>query len=69
VVDPIVPVVQSLADETDDRLWDAAIDANIRRSVERLRSNEILAEVVRRDELTIVGRRYRLESGVVEPVA
>jgi carbonic anhydrase len=68
VVDPIVPVVQSLRGEDDDRLWDAAIDANIRRSVEQLQTNEMLAEAVRRDELTIVGRRYRLASGIVETV-
>jgi carbonic anhydrase len=69
VVEPIVPVVQSLPDMPDDRRWDAAIDANIRRSVERLQANEILADVVRRDELTIVGRRYRLDSGIVETVS
>jgi carbonic anhydrase len=68
VVDPIVPVVRSLPDTPADELLDAAIDANVRRTVEHLRANELLAEAIRRDTLAVVGRRYRLATGIVENV-
>ncbi|HEY7105020.1 MAG TPA: carbonic anhydrase [Acidimicrobiia bacterium] len=68
VVDPIVPVVQSLPDTPPDELLDAAIDANIRRAIDHLRANELLADAIRRDALSVVGRRYRLASGIVENI-
>ena len=69
VVEPIERVVQSLPGTPDDVDLDAVIDANIRHSVERLRANEILAEAIRRDDLAIVGRRYRFETGIVETIS
>jgi carbonic anhydrase len=68
VVAPIVPVVRACSGATDDEVLHQAIDANIRQSVELLAASDVLAEAIRRDELTIVGRRYELASGrVVQP--
>lgn len=71
IVDRIRPSVEGLLDSELKRdtaaLLDAAVNANIRASVEQLRQgSEILKHLVQKRELLIVGAEYSLETGVVE---
>jgi len=69
VVEPILPVVESVTDVPDDERWRAVVDANVRQSVAQLQANEMVSEAIRRETLTVVGRVYQLQSGRVVPVS
>lgn len=69
VVEPILPVVESVTDVADDARLRAVIDANVRQSVARLHASDIVSEAIRRDVLAVVGRVYELHSGRVVPVS
>lgn len=69
VVEPILPVVESVTDVADDARLRAVIDANVRQSVARLHASDIVSEAIRRDALAVVGRVYELHSGRVVPVS
>jgi carbonic anhydrase len=69
VVEPILPVVESVTDVADDARLRAVIDANVRRSVAQLQASDIVSEAIRRDALAVVGRVYELHSGRVVPVS
>jgi carbonic anhydrase len=71
IVDRIRPSVQELlgtALGTDrDALVSAAVRANVRAAVDRLRhGSEILERLIARDGLRVVGAEYSLETGVVD---
>jgi carbonic anhydrase len=71
IVDRIQPSVEALLekkfDGDPDALVDQAVRANIRASVEHLRhGSEILEQLIRSDQLRIVGAEYSLETGVVD---
>jgi carbonic anhydrase len=71
IVDRVRPAIEPLM-ETElagdhDALVEEAVRANVRASVEQLRSgSEILEEFIQQGRLTIVGAEYSLETGVVE---
>jgi carbonic anhydrase len=69
VVEPILPVVESVTDVADDARLRAVIDANVTRSVAQLQASDIVSEAIRRDALAVVGRVYELHSGRVVPVS
>jgi carbonic anhydrase len=69
VVEPILPVVESVTDVADDARLRAVIDANVRQSVAQLHASDIVSEAIRRDALAVVGRVYELHSGRVVPVS
>jgi len=71
IVDRIQPSVEALLEKKfegdPDALVDQAVRANIRASVEHLRhGSEILEQLIRSDQLRIVGAEYSLETGVVD---
>ena len=70
IVDRIRPSVAELIDthgEDDETLFEHAVRANVRASVDRLRhGSAILEGLVERDELAIVGAEYSLDTGAVE---
>lgn len=69
IVDRIRPAVQPLLKDSgihSDGILDAAVEANVRHSVERLRhGSQILEELIAREGLLIVGAEYSLETGRV----
>jgi carbonic anhydrase len=69
VVNPILPVVESVTGVDENARWRAVIDANVRQSVAQLHANDIVSEAIRRDALAVVGRVYELHSGRVVPVS
>lgn len=76
IVERVRPAVEPLLEthdptDGDDRhggaLMEAAVRANVRRSVEQLRhGSELLENLVRDDGLLVVGAEYSLETGLVE---
>lgn len=65
IVDAIKPAVEEAKSEQGN-LLDNAIDANIRRVVYEIRHSEpILGHEVEAGKLTVVGARYKLDSGQV----
>jgi carbonic anhydrase len=71
IVDRVRPSVEGLlaADprQDGDALIQRAVRANIRASVDHLRSGSpVLEQLIREDGLLVVGAEYSLESGVVE---
>jgi len=71
IVDRVKPAVQSLmcnaAHMNIDDLQDQAVRANVRASVQHLKTGSaILEQAVLNNELLIVGAEYSLESGIVE---
>lgn len=75
IVDSILPSVEGLFEqvpcehggEHPEGLVQAAVRANIRASVDRLRrGSEILETMIRDEKLLVVGAEYYLETGVVE---
>lgn len=75
IIDSIRPSVEGLfkaeptggGGEHGKGLVQAAVRANIRASVDRLlHGSEILEELIRTEELVVVGAEYSLETGVVE---
>jgi carbonic anhydrase len=65
LVDGIRPAVEKVKDQSGD-LLDNAVRENIVLTVARLKSSPILAEAVEKGQLSIVGGRYDLDTGVVE---
>ena len=70
IVDRVRPYVQELAPDLahdPDALMEQAVRANIRASViDVRRGSEVLEELIRRDELLVVGAEYSLETGIVD---
>ncbi len=71
IVSRIRPAVQTLLDVTPDQDHDAlmeqAVRANVRASADHLRhGSSVLEELIRRDQLMIVGAEYSLETGTVD---
>ncbi|WP_339668355.1 carbonic anhydrase [Dasania marina] len=71
IVNRIKPVVEPLLNKRqgcDEREFlDFAVRANIEASVQQLRhGSEILEDLIRNDDLMIVGAEYSLETGVVD---
>ena len=70
IVDRVRPSMEPLLAEhgADDRatLLSAAVRANVSASVDQLRhGSELLEQLIREDDLLVVGAEYSLESGVV----
>ncbi len=69
VIQAIEPAVEKVRNQPGDPL-ESAVRANVEAIVGQLKSSEpILAEMVRRGELRIVGARYDLDSGWVDMIA
>ena len=71
IVDRIRPSVEGLLEtglqQDADTLIQAAVRANIRASVSQLQhGSEILEQLIRKDDLLIVGAEYSLETGIVD---
>ena len=69
IVDRILPSVEPLmhAGLTGEQLIDEAVRANVRVSANHLRHGSgILEDLIRRNDLLVVGAEYSLESGVVD---
>lgn len=71
IVERITPAVTNLVEDHStvctDSLMGEAVRANVRRSVQQLRSGSaILERLLREDGLRVVGAEYALDSGVVE---
>ena len=68
IVDRIRPAVEKLVDpENPDIVWQAAVRANVKASVDQLRHGSNLVEQLIDDEvLRIVGAEYSLQTGEVE---
>lgn len=71
IVDRVRPTVEPLL-ETDlrldrDRLFRAAVRANVRASADHLRhGSEVLERLVRNEALEVLGAEYSVETGLVE---
>ena len=70
IVDRVRPAVEPiLAEHKDDEsvfVIDAAIQANVRASVDRLQHGSLIIEnLIENDELTIIGAEYSIDSGVI----
>ncbi len=71
IVDCIRPTVKALLAEdpsqNPDALWQQAVRANVRNSVNHLRQgSQILNQRILSDELLVVGAEYSLETGIVD---
>ena len=70
IVDRVRPSIEPLLDSDaaadPEELVRRAVRANIAASVEHLRRSEVLVQLIRDDDLLIVGAEYSLESGAVE---
>jgi carbonic anhydrase len=70
IVDRVRPAVEPLLSgrhaEDPDALMRDAVRANVRASANQLRhGSELLEQLIREDDLLVVGAEYSLESGVV----
>jgi carbonic anhydrase len=65
VVAPIVPIVEDAlkSGTPTDQLLDVVTKENIRRAVQTLTANALLAPLIAQDKLAIVGHEYLLKSG------
>jgi carbonic anhydrase len=71
IVDRIRPAVEPLLEEhkglTDDEILNMAIRANVLASVEQLQHGSLIIEdLIKKNELQIVGAEYSIEKGTVE---
>lgn len=66
VTQPIVAAVEAVRAEPTDKVLDAAIRENVRRAVAQLGADPLLADLVAKNKLVIVGAEYQLHSGRVE---
>jgi carbonic anhydrase len=68
IVERIRPAVEKLVDsEKPDMVWQAAVRANVKASVDQLRhGSRILEQLIDDEELQIVGAEYSLQTGAVE---
>ena len=62
---PIVPAVQAVQGQPADQLLDAAIQENVKMTVQSLGQVPTLAELVQGGKLKIVGYEYQLHTGKV----
>jgi carbonic anhydrase len=70
VVEPILPAVEEVRSVPDGTRLDQAVQANIRHSVNALRTTDsLIAALVSSGKLKVVGAEYRLESGKVDLLA
>jgi len=65
---PIVPAVQAVQGQPADQLLDAAIQENVRQTVQTLGQVPTLAELVEGGKLKIVGYEYHLHTGEVTAI-
>jgi carbonic anhydrase len=66
-VDRIRPSIEGLVGSDDGDLVCQAVRANIRASVEQLRrGSDVLEQLIRNDDLLIVGAEYSLDTGLVD---
>lgn len=65
VVEPIIPAVEAVQTVPAHQLLDAAIEANVHRTVTTLRTVPSLASAIDANQLKIVGAHYRLDTGQV----
>jgi carbonic anhydrase len=65
VAQPILPAVEAVRSQPADAIVDAAIEENVRRTVAGLSGVALLADLVAKDKLMIVGAEYRLKTGRV----
>ena len=65
MIEPILPSVLEVRDHGGD-IVDNAVRANVRRMVEHLKTDPILAEKLAAKAIAIVGARYDLDHGTVE---
>jgi len=68
IVERIRPAVEKLvASENPDIVWQAAVRANVKASVDQLqRGSNLLEQLIDDEELRIVGAEYSLQTGAVE---
>jgi carbonic anhydrase len=66
VAQPILPAVEAVRSEPADAIVDAAIQENVRKTVAGLGAVPLLADLVAKNKLMIVGAEYRLKSGRVD---
>lgn len=70
VVEPILPAVEEVRNVPDGERLDQAVKANIRHSVNALRTADpLIADLVSSGKLKVIGAEYRLESGKVDVLA
>ena len=65
---PIVPAVQAVQGQPADQLLDAAIQENVRQTVQTLGQVPTLTELVEGGKLKIVGYEYHLHTGKVTAI-
>jgi hypothetical protein len=63
---PILPAVEAVRSQPADAIVDAAIQENVRRAVASLSAVPLLADLVAKNKLMIVGAEYRLKTGRVD---
>jgi carbonic anhydrase len=69
LVEAIKPALAEIQDQKGDRL-DNAVRANVKMVVKQITaSTPILADLVKKDKLKVVGGRYALDNGIVEIIA
>ena len=67
VLPAVAPVLEAHAGGDEESLMHAAVRANIRASAAQLRhGSEVLEQLIRDDQLLVVGAEYSLETGVVD---
>jgi carbonic anhydrase len=66
VTQPILPAVQAVRSEPADKILDAATRQNVRQAVAQLGADPLLADLVAKQKLMIVGAEYQLHTGRVE---
>ena len=68
LVQAIKPAIEKSKNQPGDKL-DNAVRANTVLTVEALKANKLLAEIVKKGEVQIVGARYDLDTGALEMIA
>ncbi len=66
VTQPILPAVDAVRSEPANKIFDSAIRENVRRAVGQLGADPLLADLVAKQKLVIVGAEYQLHTGRVE---
>jgi carbonic anhydrase len=66
VAQPILTAVEAVRSQPADAIVDAAIQENVRRAVAGLSAVPLLADLVAKNKLMIVGAEYRLKTGRVD---
>ena len=62
----ILAALEAVRSQPADAIVDAAIQENVRRGVAGLSAVPVLADLVAKNKLTIVGAEYRLKTGRVD---